>query len=117
MCLTWEQWFHGCAAWEVWTRQYPYPGMSKVQIMFGVAAQDMRPEVPAGMPAWFSGMVTSCWGRDPRTRHVMQLRVGMHACLRLLLRLSDAAPMCCRPSFAEVRSLLTRELAAVQAAT
>lgn len=56
------------AAWELWTGAYPYPGLSKVQIMFGVASQDIRPEVPAGMPAWLCALVTACWAREPKAR-------------------------------------------------
>ena len=59
----------GCSLGAVDGGSTPTLGMSKVQIMFGVASQDIRPEVPAGMP-----VLALCHGHraagpgSPRTR-------------------------------------------------
>ncbi|EIE26632.1 kinase-like protein [Coccomyxa subellipsoidea C-169] len=72
-------------AWELYAGRGAHSSLSKVQIMFGVASQDMRPEFPQPTPAWYRDLVSTCWSRDPRAR----------------------------PTFAEIKAILLREIAGV----
>ncbi|CAL8466947.1 g6483 [Coccomyxa elongata] len=66
-----------------------HANMSKVQIMFGVVSQDMRPGFLQSTPSWYRELVTKCWSRDPQAR----------------------------PSFTAIKAVLQREIARIGNAT
>lgn len=57
-----------CAVWELYTGEAPYERLSKVQIMFGVMSQDIRPQFPPSTPAWLADLACQCWASSPATR-------------------------------------------------
>lgn len=66
------------AAWELYAGEPPYERLSKVQIMFGVMSQDIRPQFPPSSPTWLVDLAYQCWASnaaarsEPLTFHVMQ---------------------------------------------
>ena len=54
--------------WELYTGDPPYEQLSKVQIMFGVMSQDLRPEFPPAAPAWLTDLACRCWACSPTAR-------------------------------------------------
>lgn len=55
--------------WEVYTGETPYGGMNKMQIIVGVASDDMRPEFPRSCPDWLSSLAIQCWSANPDDRY------------------------------------------------
>ena len=48
-----------------------YERLSKVQIMFGVMSQDLRPQFPASAPAWLAELACHCWAASPAARSAL----------------------------------------------
>lgn len=57
-----------CAVWELFMGEPLYERLSKVQIMFGVMSQDMRPQFPSSAPAWLADLACQCWAASPAAR-------------------------------------------------
>ena len=47
-----------------------YTGISKMQVMFGVVSEGLRPVFPANTPPWYSQIAAACWRQDPKRRWV-----------------------------------------------
>ena len=48
-----------------------YQGISKMQVMFGVVSEGLRPTFPPNTPPWYAQIATACWRKDPRRRYVL----------------------------------------------
>ena len=48
-----------------------YERLSKVQIMFGVMSQDLRPQFPPSAPAWLANLACQCWAANPAARSAL----------------------------------------------
>lgn len=68
------------AVWEVWTGRAPFQRLSKMQVMLAVVNEGLRPEFPAGCPAWYVSLAAACWQQDPQQRWVMLLLLPPPAC-------------------------------------
>ena len=56
------------AAWEQYAGEPPYERLSKVQIMFGVMSQDIRPQFPPSSPTWLVDLACQCWASNAAAR-------------------------------------------------
>ena len=45
-----------------------YDGISKMQVMFGVVSEGLRPLFPQNTPHWYSQIATACWRETPTQR-------------------------------------------------
>lgn len=50
-----------------------YLGISKMQVMFGVVSEGLRPVFPANTPPWYSQIASACWRQDARRRYTFFL--------------------------------------------
>ncbi|KAH8074825.1 protein kinase [Aureococcus anophagefferens] len=53
--------------YEIWTRGYPWEGLSPPQVIFKVV-QRLRPEAPPSMPGDVRALMTACWAHDASVR-------------------------------------------------
>ncbi|CAL5225588.1 g8436 [Coccomyxa viridis] len=58
----------GVLVWELYMGEPLYEQLSKVQIMFGVMSQDLRPQFPPSTPAWLADLACQCWAANPAAR-------------------------------------------------
>lgn len=57
-----------CAVWEALMGEIAYDGISKMQVMFGVVSEGLRPLFPPNTPKWYSQIATACWREGPKQR-------------------------------------------------
>lgn len=55
-----------------------YERLSKVQIMFGVMSQDLRPQFPPSGPSWLADLARHCWAASPAARSALLSPPGFH---------------------------------------
>ena len=46
-----------------------YHGISKMQVMYGVVSEGLRPCFPPNTPKWYCQLASACWRKDPRRRY------------------------------------------------
>ncbi|KAH8059315.1 protein kinase [Aureococcus anophagefferens] len=54
--------------YEIWTRGFPWEGLSPPQIIAKVVVQRLRPEVPPSIPRDMRARMTACWAHDASVR-------------------------------------------------
>eukprot|EP01089_Gocevia_fonbrunei_P014277 TRINITY_DN3876_c0_g1_i1.p1 TRINITY_DN3876_c0_g1~~TRINITY_DN3876_c0_g1_i1.p1 ORF type:complete len:497 (+),score=74.25 TRINITY_DN3876_c0_g1_i1:52-1491(+) len=74
---------YGVVLWELITREEPYKGMHKPQIIVGVSKEGLRPQIPVSCPSELAELMQECWAEDPHTRPLFS---------EILERLSQMAP-------------------------
>ena len=52
-----------------------YQGISKMQVMFGVVSEGLRPVFPPNTPPWYAQIAEVCWRREPKRRYNPWLRL------------------------------------------
>lgn len=62
------------AVWEALMGESAYQGISKMQVMFGVVSEDLRPVFPPNTPPWYAQIATASWRKDPKRRCVSRER-------------------------------------------
>eukprot|EP01087_Luapelamoeba_hula_P007953 TRINITY_DN1967_c0_g1_i1.p1 TRINITY_DN1967_c0_g1~~TRINITY_DN1967_c0_g1_i1.p1 ORF type:complete len:883 (+),score=141.90 TRINITY_DN1967_c0_g1_i1:59-2707(+) len=53
---------------ELFTREEPYPGMERPQIIVGVSTAGLRPQVPDACPTEYLELIRDCWNEEPEHR-------------------------------------------------
>ena len=66
------------AVWEMYMGEPLYERLSKVQIMFGVMSQDMRPQFPPSAPTWLADLACQCWAANPAARSALSRPLLRH---------------------------------------
>ena len=56
------------AVWEAYMGEAPYGGLTKLQIMYGVVTEGLRPHFPPGAPSWYCNLASTCWSRFRHAR-------------------------------------------------
>ncbi len=67
---------YGIVLWELWTRQEPYQGLNKAQIIIGVTQNTLRPALPdeaskkqmTAVESEYVALMTACWAHEPELR-------------------------------------------------
>ena len=55
--------------WELVTGKEAFSGLNKVQVLFGVVTEHLRPAIEAEtIPAWYTALMSTCWHQDPLQR-------------------------------------------------
>ncbi|KAL6080092.1 putative serine/threonine-protein kinase SIS8 [Balamuthia mandrillaris] len=62
----------GIVLWEMATREDPYGGMPPFQVVFAVATEKIRPEIPDQCPPAWADLIRRCWAEDPKQRPSFQ---------------------------------------------
>ena len=57
------------AVWEALMGEPAYQGISKMQVMFGVVSEGLRPVFPPNTPPWYAQIAEVCWRREPKRRY------------------------------------------------
>ncbi|CAI7899529.1 unnamed protein product [Closterium sp. NIES-53] len=58
---------YGIVLWEICTAQWPFEGLSFVQLAHAIVADDLRPPIK-DCPSQLTKLITRCWDRDPDVR-------------------------------------------------
>ncbi|CAI5972126.1 unnamed protein product [Closterium sp. NIES-65] len=58
---------YGIVLWEICTAQWPFEGLSFVQLAHAIVADNLRPPTK-DCPSQITKLVTRCWDRDPEKR-------------------------------------------------
>ena len=74
----------GCVLYELITHEVPFADRSPLQAAVAVSLNNIRPELPAGLPPAVAKLLNNCWQRDPAARPSFS---------SVLLEL-DALPVC-----------------------
>lgn len=74
----------GCVLYELITHEVPFADRSPLQAAVAVSLNNIRPELPAGLPPTVAELLNNCWLRDPAAR-------PSFSSVRLVL---DALPAC-----------------------
>eukprot|EP00727_Mastigamoeba_balamuthi_P009658 m51a1_g5314 putative protein kinase domain containing protein (1091) ;mRNA; f:298041-301503 len=70
---------YGVTLWQMYTRQSPWSDCLCWEVPQRVLKGD-RPAIPAGCPAEYRTMITSCWAQDPNDRpEFVDISATMHA--------------------------------------
>jgi len=70
-----------------------YQGISKMQVMFGVVSEGLRPIFPPNTPPWYSQIADACWRQEPKRRYILLL--GMQFSESVLLGHLDCCVLIC----------------------
>jgi hypothetical protein len=63
----------GIVLWELLTRQEPFPGNTRAQLLTQIVENGLRPEIPLTVPSKLAQILKSCWNREATTRPTFQL--------------------------------------------
>lgn len=55
-------------AWEAWNWSLPFAQYDYVQVINGVAFDNLRPVISQDTPKWFGDLMESCWSFNPKDR-------------------------------------------------
>ncbi|CAI5511134.1 unnamed protein product [Closterium sp. Naga37s-1] len=58
---------YGIVLWEICTAQWPFEGLSFVQLAHAIVADNLRPPTK-DCPSQITKLITRCWDRDPEKR-------------------------------------------------
>ena len=58
----------GCVLYELITHEVPFADRSPLQAAVAVSLNNIRPELPAGLPPTVAELLNNCWLRDPAAR-------------------------------------------------
>ena len=58
----------GIIIWEVVTRAQLYPGLHPLAVGYKVIMENLRPDVPVGVPGALGDVIRNCWDPDPTVR-------------------------------------------------
>jgi serine/threonine protein kinase len=84
----------GIVLWELWTRKEPYQGLSKPEIILGVAKEGLRPPLPTTFPVSSTADTTNTTSAVSLTESQKEYLALMQACW------ADDPSL--RPSFGEI---------------
>lgn len=72
------------AVWEALMGEAAYMGINKMQVMFGVVSEGLRPEFPVNTPPWYAQIASACWKQDAKRRQDFEISS------------SDLRAVCCK---------------------
>mmetsp|Transcript_34618 Transcript_34618/g.55333 ORF Transcript_34618/g.55333 Transcript_34618/m.55333 type:complete len:945 (+) Transcript_34618:428-3262(+) len=58
----------GLVLWQIYARRQPYPNLHATQVLFQVARERLRPEMPQNVPQPIEKLIRRCWHPDPNAR-------------------------------------------------
>lgn len=59
--------------WECLTREDPYAGIPPFRVIFAVANEGLRPDVPYLSPPLYARLAQECWSEEPCERFLSMI--------------------------------------------